>query len=124
MRDPNDPQEAFCSEGVPMKSRYRVSLVFLISFALASLLTRSSDAMTTPWIPEIRLIGSANLPGSFVSSQMVYADTERIFACSSQGDLFVLDRDRATNFELLQTIHLGAPLTAVRGNRSKLFVTS
>jgi len=107
-----------------MKTRYRVSLVFLISFALASVLTQSSDARTSPWMPEVKLIGSANLPGSFVSSQMVYADTERIFACSSQGDLFVLDRDRETNFELLQTIHLGAALTAVRGNRNKVFVTS
>jgi hypothetical protein len=107
-----------------MKPCYRVSLVFLISFASAAAFTHSSDARTTPWLPEVQLIGSAKLPGSFVSSQMVYADAERIFACSTQGDLFVLDRDRETNFQLLQTIHLGAPLTAVRGNHYNVFVTS
>jgi hypothetical protein len=55
---------------------------------------------------------------------MVYADSERIFVCSAEGDLFVLERDRETNFQLIETIHLGAPLTAVRGNKDRLFVTS
>jgi hypothetical protein len=55
---------------------------------------------------------------------MVYADSERIFACSAEGDLFVLERDRETNFQLIQTIHLSVPLTAVRGNKDRLFVTS
>jgi hypothetical protein len=76
------------------------------------------------WAPQLKLIGSVNLPGSFVSPQMVYADTERIFVCSTQGDIFVLDRDRETNFQLIQTINLGVPLTAVRGNKDRLFVTS
>jgi hypothetical protein len=97
--------------------------VFLITFS-AAVGAQSSDARRNPRIPEVKLIGSANLPGSFVSSQMVYADRQRIFACSTQGDLFVLDRNRETNFQLLETIHLGSSLTAVRGNNRKLFVTS
>jgi hypothetical protein len=107
-----------------MKTRYRAGLVFLMGFVSSAVLPHSSAARTDRWIPEVKLIASANLPGSFVSSQMVYADRERIFVCSAQGDLFVLDRDRTTNFQLLQTIRFGAPLTAVRGNNRKLFVTS
>jgi hypothetical protein len=104
--------------------RVYCSLVISLLGILAT--TASIRAAETPnaWEPQLKLIGSVNLPGAFVSPQMVYADSERIFACSAEGDLFVLERDRETNFQLIQTIHLGVPLTAVRGNKDRLFVTS
>jgi hypothetical protein len=105
-----------------MKKVYCSSAILVLSIIAATSITASE--MPNTWTPQIRLIGSVNLPGSFVSPQMVYADPERIFVCSTQGDLFILDRNRETNFQLIDTIHLGAPLTAVRGNRDRLFVTS
>ncbi len=74
--------------------------------------------------PEIKFVSAAKLPGGFVSPQALYADSERIFACSFQGDLFVLARDRQTNFPLIQTIRLSSPLTAVRGDANFLYVSS
>jgi hypothetical protein len=104
--------------------RVYCSLVISLLGILAT--TASVRAAETPnaWAPQLKLLGSVNLPGAFVSPQMVYADSERIFVCSAEGDLFVLERDRETNFQLIETIHLGAPLTAVRGNKDRLFVTS
>ena len=37
--------------------------------------------------PQIRLVGTKRLPGSFVVAQAVYADHERVFLGSYQGDL-------------------------------------
>jgi hypothetical protein len=104
----------------------RVSCSLIISLLGILATTASITAAEAPnaWAPQLNLLGTVNLPGSFVVPQMVYADSERIFLSSAQGDLFVLDRDRETNFQLLETIHLGTPLTAVRGNKDKLFVTS
>ena len=72
--------------------------------------------------PELKLARSLNLPGSFVSSQSIYADAERIFAASFQGDLFVLERDRQAGYSLLETIHLGSRLTAVRGDEDNVYI--
>jgi hypothetical protein len=104
--------------------RVYCSLVILLLGILAT--TTSIRAAETPniWEPQLKLVGSVKLPGAFVSPQMVYADSERIFACSVEGDLFVLERDRETNFQLIQTIHVGVPLTAVRGSKDRVFVTS
>jgi hypothetical protein len=106
-----------------MKKVHRTGVLFLFGVVAAATFKTTSQAQTA-WQPELRLIGSINLPGSVVSPQMVYADNERIFVASAQGDLFILERDRQANFPMIQTIHFGAALTAVRGNKSKLFVTS
>jgi hypothetical protein len=103
--------------------RVYCSVIFLVSIIATAGLIKASEARNA-WRPELKLIGSVNLPGAFVSPQMVYADPERIFVCSADGDLFVLDRDRETNFQLLETIHIGTPLTAIRGNEDRVFVTS
>jgi len=73
--------------------------------------------------PELKLARSLKLPGSFVSSQSIYADAERIFAASFQGDLFILERDRQAGYSLLETIHLGGRLTAVRGDEENVYIT-
>jgi hypothetical protein len=73
---------------------------------------------------QVRLLETARLPGSFVTSQSIYADAERIFLCSYQGDLFVLARDRDHDFPLIQTVHLDSSLTSVRGDDNKVYVTS
>ncbi len=65
-----------------------------------------------------------HITGSFTTSQSVYANQFFLYMGSAQGDLFVLKRSRNENFPLIQTIHLGAPITAVRGYDSKLFVTT
>ena len=74
--------------------------------------------------PQIRLVDTKQLPGSFVVAQAVYADHERVFLGSYQGDLFVLRRDRKANFPLLETIDIGAPVTSVHGNDKSIYVTS
>jgi hypothetical protein len=73
---------------------------------------------------QVQLLETARLPGSFVTSQSIYADSERIFLCSYQGDLFVLARDRQEDFPLIQTVHLHAPLTSVRGDDHNVYATS
>jgi hypothetical protein len=90
----------------------------------AVLLTIASVASATTRQPEVRLVSLAKLPGSFVAPQTIYADFERVFACSYQGDVFVLERDRQNDFPWIQTINLGTPLTAVRGDDEYLYVTS
>jgi len=73
---------------------------------------------------QISLVASLSLPGSFVTPQAVYADSERIYVGSFQGDIFILERDRQSGFPLIQTIVIGAPLSAVRGDKDKLYVAS
>lgn len=74
----------------------------------------------------LRLVSArSQLEGSLVSSQAVYADRRRIYLASYQGKLFVLSRNRSTNFPLLEVIQdTSAPLTAVRGDRRYLYVTA
>ena len=106
-----------------MKKAYRAIRISFLTILAATASITAAGAQTT-WTPELKLLTAVNLPGAFVSPQMVYADPERIFLCSVEGDLFVLDRDRETNFQLIETIHLGAPLSAVRGNDTRIFITS
>ena len=74
----------------------------------------------------LKLISArSQIEGSLVGSQAVYADRERIYLASYQGKLFVLSRNRAANFPLLEVIQdTSAPLTAVRGDLRNLYVTS
>src|SRR6476646_4437991 len=76
----------------------------------------SNNAADFSWRPDVKLVATAALPGSFVSSQAIYADSERIFAGSYQGDLFILERDRESNFPWIETITLGSSITAIRGD--------
>ena len=87
-------------------------------------LASSSDIAPKPWQPQINLISSIKLQGSFVSPQAIYADSERIYAGSYQGYLFILERDRQAGFPIIQTIEFGSPLTAVRGDEDHLYVAS
>jgi hypothetical protein len=105
-----------------MKVRSWARVIFVLSICVA--LFSTSIVTARSWIPAIKLTTAARLPGSFVSRQVIYADADRIFLCSFQGDLFVLRRDRKTHFPLLQTIHLGSPLTAIRGDDHNLYVSS
>jgi Big-like domain-containing protein len=65
-----------------------------------------------------------HIPGSFLVQRGVYADHDRIYLGSYQGDLFVLARDRAADFPVIQTIQLGVPITGVRGDTDRLYVSS
>jgi WD40 repeat protein len=75
---------------------------------------------------QLQLVSARDhIEGNFVTSQSVYADRNRIYLASAQGKLFVLARDPAANFPLLETIQVSAnPLTAVRGDNKYLYVTS
>jgi len=103
-------------------------LLFRSSALLLLFIAGAAQSQSVPAselsMPVINLIDALTLPGSFVSRQMIYADSERIFLCSFQGDLFVLRRDAKSHFPLLQTIHIGSSLTAVRGDRTNVYVTS
>jgi hypothetical protein len=64
------------------------------------------------------------LPGSFLTSETVYADREFIFLASYQGQLFVLENSEP-DFPLVAEIAVSArPLRSVRGDRAVLYVTS
>ena len=65
-----------------------------------------------------------NIPGSFTTSQSLYADKNRIYLASAQGTIFVLERDLEKNFPLLESINLSSSLTAVVADGSKLYVAS
>jgi hypothetical protein len=72
----------------------------------------------------LSLVAVESLDGGFVTSQAIYADNERIFAGSYQGDLFVLARDREEFFPVLQTIHLNSAITGVRGDQQNVYVSA
>jgi hypothetical protein len=94
----------------------------VLSIGIAAL--SRSIVTAQSWTPAIKLIEATRLPGSFVTRQAIYADADRIFLCSFQGDLFILRRDRKAHFPLLQTIHVGSPLTAIRGDDNYVYVSS
>lgn len=107
-----------------MRSCLRVSAVVFLLLLCANLPARQYHAGILSWSPQLTLIGTANLQGSFVTAQSVYADNERIFASSYQGDLFILERNRDEGFPLIQTIHLNTPLSAVAGDDHNVYVSS
>lgn len=76
--------------------------------------------------PDLRLISVRDqIEGSFTTGRMLYADDERIYLASFQGDLFVLERDRASNFPVLQVIEDStSALSGVTGDKENLYVTS
>src|SRR6185437_2658897 len=69
--------------------------------------------------PHLRLVSARDgIEGGFLGSQAVYADERRIYLASFNGRLFVLARNRSTNFPVLQVIEdTRFSLTAVRGDR-------
>src|SRR5690349_24702365 len=104
-----------------MKVLSGARVIFVLSICVA--LFSTSIVTARSWIPAIKLTTAARLLGSFVSRQVIYADADRIFLCSFQGDLFVLCRDRKTHFSLVQSIHLCSALTAMRGDDRSLYVS-
>lgn len=65
-----------------------------------------------------------NIPGSFTTAQSLFADENRIYLASTQGTLFVLERNRAKNFPTLEIINFDSSLTAVVESQGKLYVAS
>jgi Big-like domain-containing protein len=84
-----------------------------------------SDAETHHVRNRLELVSARDhIPGSFVSHRVVYADRDRIYLGAYQGSLFVLARDRAADFPIIQTIDLGTSITGVRGDADRLYVTT
>src|SRR6266550_198444 len=65
-----------------------------------------------------------HLEGSMLTAQSVYADETRIYLATVQGTLFVLGRDRAANFPLLESIQYTSALYAVRGDAQNVYVAA
>ena len=64
----------------------------------------------------------SSIEGSFVGHHAIHADADRIYLASFQGRLFVLARDRAADFPLVQVVQdTAAPLTAVGGDRDFVY---
>ena len=101
----------------------RVVFAALVLFVAVIVVRSSSDAAVIWQLPQISLVMPVNLPGSFVSSHVVYADADRIYLGSFQGSLFILKRDRQAAFPLIQTIPIGSPVAGVRGDKEKLYVS-
>lgn len=95
-------------------------VVLLSLFTLVPVTLKAEGQVT------IQLISARDhIEGSFLGSQAVYADKDRIYLASFQGKLFVLARDRSADFPLIEVVQDTAfPLTAVRGDSRSLYVTS
>lgn len=65
-----------------------------------------------------------HIPGSFTAPRAMWADRDRIYLVSAQRTLFVLARDRAANFPIIQTMDLGAPVTGLRGDADHLYMSA
>ena len=66
-----------------------------------------------------------HIEGSFTTSQSLWADRNHIFLGSSQGRLFILARQRRSNFPVIARIQVSsAALTAVRGDSDHIYVAS
>ena len=88
------------------------------------------------WLPSTATAGQTSLAlvsardhieGSMAAPQSVYADETRIYLATAQltnGTLFVLSRDRAANFPVLESIPYPSPLFAVRGDAQNVYVTA
>jgi hypothetical protein len=65
-----------------------------------------------------------HLVGAFTTPATLYADADRIYLASAlSGQLFVLARDRAADFPLLEVIEDSTlPLSAVAGDKNHLYV--
>src|SRR5215213_9460580 len=95
--------------------------VVLLSLLMLPAVTFKAEAQVT-----LQLVSARDhIEGGFTTSHAVYADRERIYLASFQGKLFVLARDRAAGFPLIEIVQdTTFPLTAVRGDSKNLYVTS
>ena len=95
--------------------------VLLLSLFILTAVTLRVEAQVT-----IQLVSARDhIEGSFTTPQSIYADRDRIYLASFQGKLFVLARDRAANFPVIEVVQdTTAALTAVRGDSKNLYVTS
>jgi hypothetical protein len=99
------------------------ALAVLAAVAWAPWPAVASDGASSP-DATLRFVSARDhIEGSFVTPEAVFADDDRIYLASAQG-LFVLARDRDADFPLLETIQLPIALTAVRGDRQNIYVTS
>lgn len=89
--------------------------------AAAPALARADSGQT-----QIRLVSARDhIDGGMTTPQSVYADATRIYLATFTGKLFVLARDRAAGFPVVQVIQdTTVPLTAVRGDKHRLYVTA
>jgi hypothetical protein len=88
------------------------------------------------WLPSTANAGQTSLAlvsardhieGSMLTAQSVYADETRIYLATVQGTLgtlFVLSRDRAANFPVLESIPYTSGLYAVRGDSQNVYVAA
>jgi hypothetical protein len=88
------------------------------------------------WLPSAVNAGQTSLAlvsardhieGSMLTAQSVYADETRIYLATVQGTggtLFVLSRDRAANFPVLESIPYTSGLYAVRGDSQHVYVAA
>src|SRR5437762_165410 len=102
-------------------SRAGAGILLLVWACVSSL---SAQSLTRPG-PILTLVSAKSIPGNFLGPQAVYADKDRIYLASYQGKLFVLARDRAAGFPLVEIVDVSPfPLTAVRGDEQFVYVTS
>lgn len=75
--------------------------------------------------PQLKLVSARdNIEGAFLIQQSVYADKDRIYLAAHDGKLFVLARDRANNFPLIQLIQEDSvPLKTITGDDEYIYVT-
>jgi len=80
---------------------------------------------TKAFASNLELVSSRDgIEGSFTSSRAVWANPTHIFLVSHQGTLFVLERSAERNFPVVSTQTFPSPLTAVRGDGKRIYVSS
>jgi len=98
-------------------------MVLALMFGLQ--LAGSQAAKAQAPTPTLELVlAKDHLPGSFLTSESVYADRSFIFLASYQGNLFVLENSEP-DFPVVVEIAVSVrPLRSVRGDHAVLYVTS
>jgi hypothetical protein len=76
--------------------------------------------------PTLSLVSARDhIDGGFAKPNTIWADKDRVYLASYTGKLFVLARNQAADFPVIQAIQEStAPLTAVVGDRQRLYVAS
>ncbi len=85
--------------------------------------------VNNPNVERLRLVSARDhIEGAMPRPQSVYADQDRIYLGTSvttdpaQGRLYVLERNRATNFPVVEVLDFSHPVLAVRGDDTYLYV--
>jgi hypothetical protein len=106
--------------------RIATILVFCaLAFApSASAQSTRQKAPTTNTNPGQLIATKNNINCSMTTSRSVWASSTKIFLGCADGSLYVLSRNEAANFPVIDHRHMDSGITAIRGDSNYLFITT